>query len=304
VLRGEIAARAQLLAAAPDGDFALTPERGITWRGGAVGRLLRGDSALAPKVEALPGDFLEGDVRDSVRRRLTEFVRHAVAHGLRSLLRARDADLAGAARGLVFQLGEALGSLPAGDVAEQRAALDLGDRKALARLGVRLGTDAVYIEAVLKPRAAGLRALLWAVWHDASTPVVPASVAQPRDPAVSEAAYAALGYRVLGSQVLRIDRVERLAAAARHLARQGPFGATPALATLAGCTFDALAAVLPALGYRAVPGSDGAVSFHTRTRRRERRHGKPDARHARRRGKDKDAEASPFAKLRELRLVR
>src|SRR5713101_9614813 len=141
VLRGEIAARAQLLAAAPDGEFALTPDRGITWRGGAVGRLLRGDSALAPKVEALPGDFLEGDVRDSVRRRLTEFVRHAIAHGLRSLLRARDADLAGAARGLVFQLGEALGSLPAGDVAEQRAALDLNDRKALARLGVRLGTE-------------------------------------------------------------------------------------------------------------------------------------------------------------------
>jgi len=306
VLRGEIAARAQLLAAAPDGDFALTPDRGITWRGGAVGRLLRGDSALAPKVEALPGDFLEGDVRDSVRRRLTEFVRHAIAHGLRSLLRARDADLAGAARGLVFQLGEALGSLPAGDVAEQRAALDLNDRKALARLGVRLGTESVYLEAVLKPRAAALRALLWAVWNGASTPAVPASVAQLRDPAVSAAAYAAMGYRVLGSHVLRIDRVERLAAAARHLARQGPFAATPALATLAGCAADALAPVLAALGYRAVLGSDGGVSFHMRSRRRERgRHGKPDtARHARRRGQDKDAEASPFAKLRELRLAR
>jgi hypothetical protein len=151
-----------------------------------------------------------------------------------------------------------------------------------------------------------LRALLWAVWNDASTPVVPASVAQPRDPAVSEAAYAAMGYRVLGSQVLRIDRVERLAAVARRLARRGPFGAATALATLAGCAGDALATVIPALGYRAVPGSDGAVSFHTRPRRRERaRFGKADtARPIRRRGKDKDAEASPFAKLRELRLVR
>jgi ATP-dependent RNA helicase SUPV3L1/SUV3 len=221
-------------------------------------------------------------------------------------LRAQEAELAGAARGLVFQLGEALGSLPAEDVAEQRGALDLDDHKALARLGVRFGTESVYIEAMLKPRAAGLRALLWAVWNGASTPVVPDSVAQPRDPAVSELAYAAMGYRVLGPQVLRIDRVERLAAAARRLARQGPFGATPALATLAGCPVDALAAVLAALGYRVVPGSDGAPNFHTRKRGRERsRHGKPDApRHARRRGKDKDAEASPFAKLRELRLVR
>jgi ATP-dependent RNA helicase SUPV3L1/SUV3 len=254
----------------------------------------------------LPGDFLEGDVRESVRRRLTAFVRHAIAQGLRPLVRARDVDLAGAARGLVFQLGEALGSLPADVVAEQRAALDAADRKALARLGVRFGTESVYLEAVLKPRAAQLRALLWAVWNDASTPTVPGAAAQPRDPAVSELAYAAMGYRVLGAQVLRIDRVERLAAAARRLARQGPFGATPALATLAGCAVDALAPVLASLGYRVVPGSNGAPSFHTRKRGRERsRYGKaPLPRHARRRGKDGDAEASPFAKLKELRLAR
>src|SRR6185312_3584468 len=248
VLRGEIASRAQLLTEAADGDFALAPDRGVTWRGGAVGRLLRGDSALAPKVEPLPGDFLEGDVRETVRRRLTAFVRHAIAQGLRPLMRARGAELAGAARGLVFQLGEALGSLPAEVVAEQRAALDGADRKALARLGVRLGTESVYLDAVLKPRAAQLRALLWAVWNDASTPTVPGGVAQPRDPAVSELAYAAMGYRVLGAQVLRVDRVERLAAAARRLARQGPFGATPALAALAGCPVSALAAVLASLG--------------------------------------------------------
>ena len=306
VLRSEIAQRAQHLAEAADGDFALTPDRSVTWRGGVVGRLLRGDTALTPKVEALPGDFLEGDMREGVRRRLAAFVRQAIAQALRPLLRARDADLTGAARGLVFQLGEALGSLPAEAVAEQRAALDGADRKALARLGVRLGTESVYLEAVLKPRAAQLRALLWAVWNDASTPTVPGAVAQPRDPAVSERAYAAMGYRVLGTQVLRIDRVERLAAAARRLARHGPFGAAPALATLAGCPVDALAGVLPALGYRLVPGSDGAPSFHTRKRARERsRYGKADAaRHVRRRGKDKDVEASPFAKLRELRLVR
>ena len=191
-------------------------------------------------------------------------------------------------------------------MAAQRAALDLNDRKALARLGVRFGTESVYIEAVLKPQAAGLRALLWAVWNDASTPVVPGAVTQARDPAVSEAAYAAVGYRVLGTHVLRIDRVERLAAAARRLARQGPFGATPALAALAGCAVETLAAVLAALGYRVVPGSDGLPSFHTRKRGRERgRYGKSDAaRHARRRGVGEDAEASPFAKLRELRLVR
>ncbi|HEX7970504.1 MAG TPA: disulfide oxidoreductase, partial [Stellaceae bacterium] len=288
VLRGEIAARAQRLAAAPDSEFALAAENAVTWRGGAVGRLLPGDTAIQPRVEALPGDFLEGELREGVRRRLAAFLRDALRHGLQPLFRAREAELGGAARGLVFQLGEALGSLPARAVAEQRAALDAADRKALARLGVRFGTEAVYLDSLLKPRAIKLRALLWAVWNGQAPPAVPTGVAEERDSAVSEAAYAAMGYRVLGSRVLRIDRVERLAATARRVARQGPFGATPALAALAGCAVDALAAMLPELGYRAMLAENGAVSFHARKRRGEARHGKTGGRRARRPAKETD----------------
>jgi len=300
VLRGEIASRAKRLAEAPDSEFALAPEGAITWRGGAVGRLLPGDSALAPKLETSPGDFLEGDLRESVRKRLAEFLRVAIRRGLGPLFRAREAELKGAARGLVFQLSEGLGSLPAAEVASQRAALDDADRKALAKLGVRLGTETVYLDAVLKPRAAGLRGQLWAVWRGEREPGVP-GLGAPRDPAVSEAAYAAMGWRVLGPRVLRVDRVERLAAAARRLARQGPFGATPVLAQLAGCSPDELAALLPALGYRAVLG-EGGITFHARLRRSE-NHPKAPRRRRRRRAEQPQADG-PFAKLRALRLAR
>jgi ATP-dependent RNA helicase SUPV3L1/SUV3 len=304
VLRGEIAVRARLLAAAPDGEFALTPLGCVTWHGGTVGRLSRGDCALLPRVEPLPGDFLEGDLRDGVRRRLVSFVRDTLRHGLAPLFRARDATLAPPARGLVFQLTEALGSLPAGATTEQRAALAPADRQALARLGVRFGTESVYIEALLKPRPAGLRALLWALWTGALPPSVPAELAATRDAMISAEAYGAIGYRVLGPRVLRIDRVERLAALARRLARQGPFGATPELALLAGCPVDALASVLPALGYRAVLAEDGSVTFHARSHRGGKRpRSKSERRRGRRGGTEKEMD-SPFAKLRELRLAR
>jgi ATP-dependent RNA helicase SUPV3L1/SUV3 len=302
VLRGEIAARAQQLSTAPDSEFAIA-EGALTWRGGAVGRLMAGDGALVPKVEALPGDFLDGDLRESVRRRLADFLRAAIRRGLQPLFRAREAELGGAARGLVFQLGEALGSIAADQVAAQRRALAAADRKALARLGVRLGTETVYLESLLKPRAAALRGLLWAVWHGAAAPAVP-GVSAPRDQAVSDAAYAAMGWRVLGPRVLRVDRVERLAAAARRLARQGPFGATPALAQLAGAGIDDLAAMLPALGYRAVLG-EGGVSFHARSRRGGgERHATPGRRRGRRHDEAEAGAEGPFAKLKELRLAR
>ena len=293
VLRGEIAARAQQLAAAPDSEFALSADGGLSWRGGTVARLVAGETMLAPKVELLPADFLEGEMREAVRRRLIRVTAALLRDGLKALFRAREAALEGAARGLVFQLVEALGSLPAAAVASQRAALAVADRRRLATLGVRLGTESVYLEGVLKPAPAALRGLLWAVWRDETPPRAPRGTAAPREPAISEAAYAAMGWRALGPQVLRVDRIERLAAAARRLARQGPFTAAPALAELAGTTPEALTPVLIALGYRAAFGNSGAT-FHIR---RARRAGKSNRRGALQR----PAADGPFAKLRGLR---
>ncbi|MDB5408205.1 MAG: helicase [Rhodospirillales bacterium] len=291
VLRGEIARRARRLAAAPDAAFALTPTAMITWDGAPVGRLLPGEGVLAPRVEPLPGDFLDGDLREMVRLRLADFVRDTIERRLAPIFRARAAELSGAARGLVYQLGESLGSLPAAEVASQRAALSAADRASLARLGVRLGTEFVFFDRLLKPDAMALRGLLWSIREDAALPPPlppPGMLALRRD--ADAAFYAAIGYAPLGGRALRLDRVERLAAAARRLARQGKFAATPELAAIAAGSIDDLTPVLVGLGYRAVVG-DAGVTFVARRRPRPR----PPA---------PVAEDNPFAKLRALRLVR
>ncbi|HKT16777.1 MAG TPA: helicase-related protein [Stellaceae bacterium] len=291
VLRGEIDTRAKSLAAAADSEFELDRRGRFLWRGGAVGRLIAGDSAIEPRVEALPSDFLDGGLREIVRRRLALYWRMLLRQRLGALMRARQAELVGPARGLVFQLCEALGTLPAKAVAAQRAALRRGDRKTLARLGVRLGTETVYLDGILKRGAADFAAMLWAVKEGEPAPALPDNVAAPRDPDISEAAYAAMGYRVLGPRVLRVDRLERLAAAARRLAHKGPFGPDAELAALAGCAPDQLAGMLAALSYRAVSGG-GGVTFHLRraAKARRRKHRPPQS-------------DSPFAKLAALRLV-
>jgi hypothetical protein len=78
---------------------------------------------------------------------------------------------------------------------------------------------------------------------------------------------------------------------ARRLARQGPFGPLPELAQTAGCRKNELAAVLAALGYRAVMDASG-VTFHARRRPQP----KKPAPHA-------APTDGPFAKLGALRLV-
>ncbi len=291
VLRTEIERRVRGLAAAPDSEFALLPDGVLTWRGGAVGRLAAGERAIEPRVEALYSDFLDGQLRETVRRRLVLFWRFLLHRRFEALMRVRRAELKGAARGLVFQLCEALGALPAAEVAAQRAALDAADRRALARLGIRLGTETVYLSGLFRRDAASLAALLWAVKNGQTVPRVPQGVAAPRDSAIAEEAYIAMGYRVLGTRVLRADKVEQLAASARRLSRQGPFGPTPALAALAGAPCDALPSMLTSLSFRAVHDGNG-VTFHAR-RPAKKRPAPPRTPEA----------DSPFAKLAALRVA-
>ncbi|MBV9521257.1 MAG: disulfide oxidoreductase [Alphaproteobacteria bacterium] len=301
VLRGEIAARARRLAGAGDGAFRIAPDGTLAWSGGTVARLLPGEGVLAPRIEPLPGEFLEGELLQMVRRRLGDFVRAEIRRRLGPLFRAQDATLAGPARGLVFQLIEGLGSVPAAAVAAQRAALDPSDRKALARLGIRLGTEFVYLAGLVKPDAVALRALLWSIAHGAAlpAPVPPRErFSLPRAAGASAEFYAAIGFALLGERALRVDRVERLAAAVRGLARQGRFAPTADLATLAGCTMSELTQLLPILGYRAILEESG-VTFHARRRPDP---GRKAAAQARRGGQLGDDH--PFAKLRALRLAR
>jgi len=296
-LRGDIAARVARLVAEPDGAFRLSEDGIIAWRGAPVARLRPGPTPLAPRAEPLPSALLEPPARDRLRQRLDAWLAAHLADRLRSLFEAREARIDGPARGVVYQLVEALGALPRRAVEDLLTALDPAGRKDLARLGVRLGRESVYLSPLLRPPAVRLRRLLWSVHHGDEAPQLDATrIAVPLTADVPEGFYFACGYRPCGGVAVRVDRLERLAAAARKLARQGPFTATPALVSLACCAPEALPSVLHSLGYLAVEDA-GGTSFMAakRMRRKLAKRGRSDR--GRRRGPDPD---SPFAALRDL----
>ncbi len=298
VLRSEVAARAQLLAADADNAFAIDPAGLLRWRGGPVGKLVAGERMLTPRAEPLSGDFIEGEARDQIRQRLGAYVRAEVERRLAPLFAASALALGGIGRGLAFQLAEALGARPTAEVAAEIAALVPADRAALGRQGVRFGRNSVYFETLLRPEALRFRGLLWAVWHGREMPLLPPSRQLAKaieiDPALPASFYAALGFFVAGPLALRPDRLERLAGAARRLARAGPFAADARLASIAGIEPGGLCPLLTALGYRAVIDR-GAETFVARPRRR-----RDPAGHSRR---HLPREGHPFAKLRELKLA-
>ena len=302
----EVARR--VAAAVADGDdaFALGLEPGreagprwgeIAWRGASVARLGRGDTPLRPQIALIGEDHLSAAQRERVRRRLQSWLDRRLARDAGPLVALRGAALEGSARGVAFALGEALGCLPRRTLAPQIAALDDAGRTGLAAAGVRLGALTVFMPAMLKPVRTRCAGLLWWAWSGAGRPPpVPGSaVSMERDRAVPDACYAALGLIPLGSQAVRADIAERLAARLRRAARREPFAVGPGLYKLAACKRARFDDILGALGYTmAGIGSDGLARYARSASRPSR---PAEKRHGQGKGADPD---SPFAKLRVL----
>ena len=305
VLRGEIAVRVGRLTAEPDEAFSLDDDARIAWRGAPVARLRPGDGALAPRIDVMASDYLEAEQRERVRDRLTRWLAGHLAAGLGPLLLLRDADISGPARGIAFRLVEGLGSLPRRAVRSLIAGLTADDRVNLRRIGVRLGLESIFVPALVKPRAARLRALLWAVHKNTAycAPPPPGLNSAPPETGASPAFYEACGYRVVGGRAVRVDILDRLAIQLRQATRKQPFALSPEMVSQIGLSADQTADIVVALGYEAVESETGPLFRRAkrRTNRKDRASGGPPR--PGRRGKPPAGDPdSPFAKLRELRL--
>jgi ATP-dependent RNA helicase SUPV3L1/SUV3 len=308
MLAQEIPQRIARLLKDSDDAFAVRPDGAVEWRGEPMARVVRGASVLSPAVEVAPAELVDGVQREQLRARLAGWLAAELGRRLGPLMAARDAVLAGAARGLVYQLCEALGTLPRDAVAAQIAGLGRADRRLLAALGVRLGRHGVWLDGLKGRRQIAMRALLWRVHAGEAPPPPRASARVLADAASYPAGYCqAIGFLrfegrhrgTLRTVAVRADVLDRVAAEAWRLAQQGDFAVTPQLCRAAGCAEADLAALLSALGYRAVDGAE-QPTFRDAGRRR------PAAARAGRRGADRKASAarteSPFAALRGLKV--
>lgn len=274
-LAGEIEARAEKLSGAADDQFVLTSDGTIRWTGDAVARLVAADDALHPRLRIISDERLTGAPREAVQARLDLWLKTHIEKLLGPLFELSKAeDITGIARGIAYQLIEALGVLERQKVAAELKDLDQPSRSSLRKYGVRFGAYHIYFPLLLKPAARSLASLLWALKQD-NADLSALSSAQhlassgrtsfPADKLLDRDAYRALGYRQCGERAVRVDILERLADLIRPALswREGapgekPAGAfdgrgfvvTQAMTSLAGTAGEDFASILSALGYR------------------------------------------------------
>ena len=255
-LTGEIAQRVKQLETDEDDKFSVNGQLDVIWSGAQVGVLKKGDTVLSPEVHVIDSEFFDGPTRERVRTRLQNFINSHIETRLKMLTRLRDCQLSGPIRGLLFQLNEGLGCVPRSELESLVKDLSDEDRKALAKLGVRLGVETVHVLDALKPDPVELRGILWAVARelDALPELPPAGrTSVPNDRANSKGFYLAAGYMPVGPLAARVDMLERFAALLRQKAREndGKVRPDPDLLSLLGCTVEQAEGVFTALGWRA-----------------------------------------------------
>ncbi|MEE8516577.1 MAG: helicase-related protein [Alphaproteobacteria bacterium] len=322
-LRQEVATRVERLCGDSIEAFTLDDCGRLRWRGIYVARLAMGTRVLRPRLIVAASDLLTDAQAGVIRRRLEAWLGKEIKTRLGPLVRVDRAcgseRLAAPVRGLLYQLAEGLGTLPRRRAVVRIPKLGATERRALARFGVRLGVETVFVNDLLDPQAVRMRGLLWSVHHGPGKDIAignvpgkdgpawlpaPALTSAPRDTALDDSFYLACGYLPLGPRVLRVDQAERLAAELRKLSRQGPFMATHALARLAACSMEELSPVLAALGFEAADdGTHRAAGFGRNSAPRPRR-AKPRRKAAGAKQGQSGESDSPFAKLRELNLPR
>lgn len=252
-LREEMPRRVALLEAAPDSAFALAPDQSVTWESVPVAHLTRGPSMLRPRVRVVDSEFLDGAQRERLRARLQRYVDDRVHGDLAPLFTAaRQAEGVPRTRGPLHRLTEAAGVLPGVD--EETLEPDL--RRALRTIGVRSGRFAMFLPAMLKPRAAAMRARLWALFHGVPVPALPDAglVSLPAPGDWPSGFAAAMGWIDAGPIILRLDVAERAASELAWAARHHGMVLPPWLGSRLSIKAELLPVVLRRLGFRIVPG--------------------------------------------------
>ncbi len=261
-LARELARRAQELIDAPDKDFAFSFVVGETphvlWQSHAVATLKKGKDRLHPTlIMDRSIRQLDHKLTEMIAKRMTEWLAAKIEQQLRPLFvmaqAVTRADPSASLRAIVAAIVDGGGMIDRHLVEENVASLDHIDRKRLRTLGIVIGTLDIFHALLIKPDAAKLCVALHSVRVQQPMLALPMPGLGLLDrPSLELAAAAKIaGYRSFGTQMLRIDLVERIARKI-HEQRAGklPFVPDMQLATSLGIGEGTLSEILLALGFK------------------------------------------------------
>lgn len=257
-LKPEFSLRADRMYNAPDSEFDLTEQGGLMWGTDAVGKLVKGADVLTPQVEVFVDDEAGVEVAEKVKRRLSHWLGRRIDALFEPLLALKnDETLTGLAKGIGFQLVEALGVIERQAIANDVKSLDQDGRGLLRKHGIRFGQYTIFQTAVLKPAPTRLRLVLKSLFDgldEFPEAPPPGLVTVPAAASAPDGYFTQAGYRRAGERAIRIDMLERLADLIRSEDSRGGFEATADMLSLTGLSHEQFSELMTGMGYHSEAG--------------------------------------------------
>jgi len=215
----EIGRRLKVLAKEEDAGFTLDADGSVRWQGAVAAKVVN-DDVFHPRVHLI-GDLGDTAAREAAQKRIETWLGDEAGRALRDLKRLKravdDGVLAGLVRGIAWRIVEAGGVLPRAEVREDLSTLSPEDRKSLGKFAIRIGTHAVWLPSMLKPRAQTfVRAF---VARDGSKALEGEGLRELRGDKPSAKALAAYGRQIVGRFSVPVELLEQYADLQRKAGR-------------------------------------------------------------------------------------
>ncbi|MCY1070824.1 helicase-related protein [Nannocystis sp. RBIL2] len=241
---------AEAIVAAPHGAFAVDARGRVSLAGRPAAQMTRGPDLLRPEVQVLADMSMGAGSIAQVRRRMVAWTRDLVAELLAPLRALPEGPPPSpAARGLLYQLEQGLGSVLRARAEPQVRHLTGDDRRLLGRLGLKIGELVVFSPELLTTWSVERRAALWAARSGSrvTPPGEARSIALTDD--ADPAAFHAIGFPPFGPRAIRADIAERVFNRVVAATRAGPAALPEELAAWIGCAADEVPAIVAAMGF-------------------------------------------------------
>jgi ATP-dependent RNA helicase SUPV3L1/SUV3 len=285
-----IGTRVRGLLAQADTAFALTDSGKILWEGTVIARLGAGEALISPDIRIVRSDLLDNLMKEQIRSHLAAWFVRRVDKVLKPLVDARESNVQGTARGVVFRLYEHLGALPGPLDTLEWQSLKKRDRTYLSKLGISMTPALVYFPGLQSASALSLRRILWSVHTGRKPPVIDGSKVICAAGQLSQKDWACLGFWRFGRKAIRLECLDKLSRVAHKKANRGAFVPTSQLLSMVGLGALEFEQVMDSLGY-AAQKAGGRTEFRPKQRKlKEQRRPK---------GNPSNPD-SPFASLRDL----
>ncbi|MDC0093891.1 helicase-related protein, partial [Alphaproteobacteria bacterium] len=288
ILPKEIERRVRELLMSDNAAFKFNGDSSIRWQNNKVATLVKGENLYSPKISVNNSELLSDEHIKQIELRINEAVdrnikdtllesinlekpvlnepinsvisqkntERAIITGSKNIMSNDDTvinhGLSGKALGIAYQVYEGMGSAKTSNLSMSINNLSESDKRNLAKLGLRLGVETIYLPNLLKPSPISLRALLWSVYNNSFPELGPppdGRVSIVVGPDINYEYYRALGFVPLGNLALRADIAERLSALIRVEARTGKFKINDAMLSISGSTKIQMEGILYDLGY-------------------------------------------------------